>query len=134
MTFASPVLSQVPFVSSAKVGGAIQSLFTLSILLLIFLIYPGFRPRLRSIPGPFFARFTNIWRLLETWKGHHHITLIGLHRQHGSVVRIGPNALSISSPNAIESIYGVKVEFVKVCHLPQRSTPVVLESHRSADG
>lgn len=73
---------------------------------------------LRSIPGPFVAGFTNLWRLVDTWKGHHYITLMRLHRKHGNFVRIGPNVLSVSHPEAIEKIHGVKTNFPKVCQGP----------------
>jgi hypothetical protein len=37
-----------------------------------------------------------------------------LHRQYGSVVRIGPNALSISDPSMIRVIYSTRNPWKKV--------------------
>lgn len=34
-------------------------------------------------PGPFLARFTNIWQATEMIKGHFHTTNIELHQTHG---------------------------------------------------
>jgi len=63
---------------------------------------------LSSYPGPVLAKFTNLWRLIDVWKGGHHNTLCELHRKHGSIVRIGPNQLSLSDPEWIQSVYRVK--------------------------
>ena len=98
-------------------------------LLVLRLSFNFFTPGLRSIPGPFFARFSNLWRLISTASGRHELTLQKLHNRHGSVVRIGPNVLSISDPEVIESIYGYKSDFIKVINFSTISSlhsPVVL--------
>lgn len=48
------------------------------------------------------------------YRHRHELTIQQLHRQHGTAVRIGPNVVSISDLEAIESIYGFKSELVKV--------------------
>lgn len=85
---------------------------------LLRLLYLAFKPGLCNIPGPFFAKFTDLWRLIDTYKGRHELTLQSLHRRYGTAVRIGPNIVSISDPAAIESIYGVKTDFIKVRFSP----------------
>lgn len=42
------------------------------------------------------------------------MNLLKLHHKYGSAVRIGPNIVSISDPDAIDKIYGVKADFLKV--------------------
>ena len=37
-----------------------------------------------------------------------------LHRKHGKLVQIGPEVVSISDPDAIETIYGIKADLPKV--------------------
>ncbi|KEF51439.1 uncharacterized protein A1O9_12588 [Exophiala aquamarina CBS 119918] len=69
--------------------------------------------RLKHIPGPTVAAFTDLWRFLDVWKRHHHDTNLRLHKKHGDVVRLGPNYVSISMPDAIESIYGIGKGFSK---------------------
>ena len=90
--------------------------------ILLRLLYLAFKPGLRNIPGPFLAKFTNLWRLVDTYKGRHELTLENLHLRYGVAVRIGPNVVSISDPAAIESIYGVKTDFIKVCLTPSKDS------------
>lgn len=68
---------------------------------------------LNDVPGPFFAKFTDLWRLIETWKGHYEQVVLDLHRQYGLIVRVGPRAVSIAHPDAIERIYGNKADLPK---------------------
>jgi hypothetical protein len=73
---------------------------------------------LRSLPGPFLATFTNLWRLVDVARGHHHDTLIGLHQKYQSkLVRVGPNVVSVADPGAVRIIYGLKTGFTKACSL-----------------
>jgi hypothetical protein len=70
--------------------------------------------RLRHIPGPHFAALTNLVRRHWVSTGNSHDIHTGLHRQYGTVVRSGPNAVMVSQPKAIEKIYGFKQRFEKV--------------------
>ena len=67
-----------------------------------------------DLPGPTLAKFSNLWRLIEAWKGHQELALQDLHRKHGKLVQIGPNVVSITDPDAIEIIYGIKTDLPKV--------------------
>lgn len=84
------------------------------LLFFIITVITAFKYGLRSIPGPFIAKFTNIWRLVKVVKGDFQQTIIQVHQQYGEVVRIGPDTVSISSPEAIDIIYGLKQNFPKV--------------------
>lgn len=61
--------------------------------------------RLSNIPGPFWARFTDFWRYRVQNSPGHSDRFVDLHRQHGKLVRIGPNHVSISDPAAIPIVY-----------------------------
>lgn len=74
--------------------------------LIIYLAKQYFNHGLNSVPGPFLAKFTNVWRLLEVRKGDFHNKAINLHKRYGDFVRLGPNAVSIADPHAIKGIYG----------------------------
>ncbi|EKG09784.1 Cytochrome P450 [Macrophomina phaseolina MS6] len=50
-----------------------------------------FTPGVRKIPGPFLAKFTNLWRFYDVWKGRNDLTLNALHHKYGDNVRLGPN-------------------------------------------
>lgn len=69
---------------------------------------------LHKYPGPVLARFTNWWRFYDVYKKRPEVTHIALHREHGDVVRLGPNYLSFSDPAALKAIYGLNKGFVKV--------------------
>ena len=60
---------------------------------------------LSAFPGPFAAKFTNIWRALAVFRGDVDKTNLRLHRQHGSAVRFGPNCISLSDPDLIRAVY-----------------------------
>ncbi|KAK4233588.1 putative cytochrome P450 oxidoreductase [Achaetomium macrosporum] len=68
-----------------------------------------YKPALRSLPGPFIASITNLWRLADVAGGHRQDTLIRLHRKYRSkLVRVGPNVVSVADPEAVRIIYGLK--------------------------
>lgn len=69
----------------------------------------------KSFPGPFCTKFTDSWRYVKTASGQAHLVHADLHRKYGSVVRIGPNTLSISDPSLIKTIYNTKNPWKKVC-------------------
>lgn len=79
-----------------------------------FILDGYFKHGLNRYPGPFLAKFTNLWRFYDVINDHHEETVIGLHRKHGSVVRIGPNLVSISAQEYVPQIYGINKGFVKV--------------------
>ena len=90
------------------------SFFLLLLLLDYVRIY--FRPGLRTIPGPFLARLTSIWRFTLTKNGDTPARYRRLHKQYGQIVRTGPNHVSISDPAMIPVIYGISSKFRKVAH------------------
>ncbi len=69
---------------------------------------------LNRYPGHWLAGYSNWWRLYDVSKRQHHHTTIALHRQHGDVVRLGPNVLSFADPRAIKAIYGLNKNVNKV--------------------
>ena len=79
-----------------------------------------FRSPLKGIPGPFLAKLTNIWRLVLVARKQSFIVLRDMHKQYGSVVRIGPNVLSLSNPQWIKIVYSTCGDFEKVRSSIQR--------------
>ncbi|KAF2771365.1 putative P450 monooxygenase [Teratosphaeria nubilosa] len=94
-----------------------ESFTYLSILsaVLLFAVYQitWTYAKLRDVPGPIAAKFTNLWRLLVVWSRDSHDTYLCLHKQFGDVVRTGPNVVSICKPDMIQQIYGVQKGYVK---------------------
>lgn len=86
----------------------------ISVLLLARLLFNKYGRRLNSIPGPFLAGFTDLWRFFNTTFSTAHNTHIRLHRKTNSqFVRIGPRTISISDTRLIPTIYGAHTDFTK---------------------
>ncbi|KAF2711911.1 cytochrome P450 [Pleomassaria siparia CBS 279.74] len=91
-------------------------LLGVTVLPLVFLktyIIPYLRSPLKSLPGPFFAKFTNLWRLFSHYKQTHIETQQALHDKYGDAVRIGPNVVSIADPALVKTIYSTRGTFIK---------------------
>ncbi|PYI32403.1 cytochrome P450 [Aspergillus indologenus CBS 114.80] len=74
--------------------------------LLAQLLYSCYFHPLARYPGPFLARFTNLWRFASFLRGQHHLTEENLHQRYGPIVRVAPNWLSFAPLPAFEAIYG----------------------------
>ncbi|KAH8894611.1 cytochrome P450 [Thozetella sp. PMI_491] len=71
-------------------------------------VYRAFFHRLRSFPGPFFAKLSKFYLVRLVARSHHrmHLENEKLHAQYGDFVRVGPREVSINRPSAIAAIYG----------------------------
>ncbi|KAF5870621.1 putative benzoate 4-monooxygenase cytochrome p450 protein [Botrytis fragariae] len=78
-----------------------------------YLAWYYFTSPLKSVPGPFLAKFTNLWRLIDVYGGRPELTHQTLHQRYGQAVRIGPNVVSLSDPKLISKIYSLKGDFLK---------------------
>ena len=68
---------------------------------------------LAHIPGPLLAGCTDLWRLRQAQHRRPELVHIKLHEKYGSLVRIGPNSVSVSDPRAISVIYALNGGFTK---------------------
>ena len=96
-----------------------------------YLLRNKYRHGLNKYPGPSIAAYTDWWRFFDALGRKPEQTHIKLHRQHGDIVRMGPNILSFADPRAIKIIYGLNKGFVKVSSKqPQISSlgPVLIHS------
>lgn len=59
---------------------------------------------LRKYPGPALASTTRLWKVLSTASTRTHLDHIALHKTYGSIVRIAPNEISLSSPEAAREV------------------------------
>ena len=108
---------------------AILSELSISLILKLALIVPigyvfigaiyrrYFHP-LSKYPGPFLASITRWWMVSEIFSGKHEQHIRALHKKYGSIVRISPNEVAISDPQAIKTIYSTGGGFTK--GMPQR--------------
>lgn len=78
------------------------------------LIYRIFFHPLRHFPGPFAAKcskLTHTMRLIE--KSDNYLQTHALHGVYGDIVRIGPNELSITKPEAVQALIGLGSKCIK---------------------
>lgn len=68
---------------------------------------------LRKYPGPLLASTTRLWKLLSTATTHTHLDHISLHKIYGPIVRIAPNEVSLSSPEAAREMLAAGKGFHK---------------------
>ncbi|KAE8447509.1 hypothetical protein EG329_010639 [Mollisiaceae sp. DMI_Dod_QoI] len=83
-------------------------------LVLFWLVpYLTSNTELRSIPGPFAAKFTNLWLLLQARQGKRYLSVDQAHKKYGKLVRIQPDHVSVADESAIQEIYGHGNGFLK---------------------
>ncbi|KAI5199371.1 benzoate 4-monooxygenase cytochrome-like protein P450 [Aureobasidium subglaciale] len=78
-----------------------------------YLLNNKFYKGLNKYPGVPIAAYTNWWRFFEVWGQKTEYTHVALHKQHGDIVRLGPNVLSFADPKAIKIIYGLNKGMTK---------------------
>lgn len=78
-----------------------------SYLLYKYIIYPTYLSPLAKIPAAHWsARISPAWILYIRWSWQENRTIHAAHGKHGSVVRLGPNELSVNCvDDGIRSIY-----------------------------
>lgn len=70
--------------------------------------------RLRHVPGPYLASLSNLWRLYTMNVPGHGERMVALHREHGPLVRIGPNRVSTSDASMISVVFATTEVWEKV--------------------
>ncbi|KAK6858618.1 hypothetical protein PG995_005182 [Apiospora arundinis] len=57
-----------------------------------------------DVPGPIWASVTRLWHMKEIYDGKHNLKILKLHNKHGHFVRIGPDEVSVTHPEAIKKL------------------------------
>lgn len=84
--------------------------------LLIFIYLCNTYARLPSIPGPFLAKFSDLYRFLSVYRRSPQDDQLKLHKQYrgnSDLVRLGPNTVSVCGPNYIQQIYAIDKKLPK---------------------
>jgi hypothetical protein len=84
-----------------------------------YIVYMRYLHPLAKYPGPLLASLTNLWKAYTMYQGQMEYVIRELHDKYGAIVRIGPNDLVISHPDAIKQIYLAGKAFQKVLFLSQ---------------
>lgn len=94
---------QFSAVSSVPVEAWIIGLVALAVTRLLFFRYKhGFS----KYKGPLLASFTDMWKMFYAYSRKYQPPMIDVHEKYGDIVRLGPNSISFSKPEAIKDIYG----------------------------
>lgn len=101
-----------------KTEGLVRILATywyvaLPVLLAGRLLYKRYASPLRHYPGPWLASVSRLWKVWSTASTNTHLEHIALHQKYGPVVRIAPNEVSISSPEAARLVLSAGKRFYK---------------------
>ncbi|KAI0309650.1 cytochrome P450 [Amylostereum chailletii] len=56
---------------------------------------------MRTYPGPWLAKFSDLWLAWSTFQGRRSEVVHDLHKKYGPIVRLAPNHVSISDPAAL---------------------------------
>jgi benzoate 4-monooxygenase len=81
--------------------------------LLAHSFYQFYAHALYPIPGPFWAKLTSFWLTYQCRRLNRSKAVDALHKKYGKFVRIAPNHVSISDPDALMQVYGHKSGFTK---------------------
>lgn len=68
---------------------------------------------MRKFPAPSYAGVSSLWRILHNLQKRHYLAIHQAHEKYGTHVRIAPNHVSISDPQAMNDIYGHGANFLK---------------------
>lgn len=89
--------------SAGKALPAVGVFFILGII--GYVVYQVYFHPLARFPGPFLASVTDLWQVYQFLTLRQPYNLTELHAKYGQFVRYGPDKLSITSEDAIPSIY-----------------------------
>ena len=84
------------------------------LLPVVYSLLKAYNSPLRSVPGPWLARYTSIWLINAIGSRDYHQINIRLHQKYGAVVRVAPNEYSIDDLEASKIIYRSRDQLVKV--------------------
>ncbi|KAL3458995.1 cytochrome P450 [Aspergillus heterothallicus] len=102
---ASPAVGAL-LTAGAHLGRIVFSSVVIALtIIVISVVYNLFFHPLRQYPGPLFARASGLWGFYLNLQGRRAHEIVKAHQRYGRVVRVAPNLLSFSSPEAVREIY-----------------------------
>ncbi|KAI0013565.1 cytochrome P450 [Xylariaceae sp. FL0662B] len=98
------------------------------------IVYRIFQHPLRHFDGPRLAAVSKLWHFWHMFLTSNHIFLDDIHRKYGSVVRTGPQELTVVDPAVWQAISGPGTTCIKSPFYDQIWPYVALNSIRNKDG
>lgn len=94
----------------AKVMNAITNFSTIGVVTLsaLYLADNYYKFGLNREPGPLLAKLSPLWYRFEKSIGSFPSTMLRLHDEYGPIVRIGPNMLSLNSPDYLGKLHWLR--------------------------
>ncbi|KAF9879655.1 hypothetical protein CkaCkLH20_03198 [Colletotrichum karsti] len=83
------------------------------VVALVKAFHRGFMTPLRAVPGPWYAKFTNLVLKKQILSGKRMHYVHGLHEKYGPVVRVGPNEVDFADQAAFKAIHRIGGGFDK---------------------
>ncbi|WAO88678.1 Hypothetical protein NCS54_00603600 [Fusarium falciforme] len=84
-----------------------------AVILCLAVLWQLFLSPLRAFPGPFVAKFTDLWRAAAVLPGRIDSVNRRWHKKYGSAVRVGPNSIILNDPEMIKTVYSTKKAWVE---------------------
>ncbi|KAL4905501.1 hypothetical protein BDW74DRAFT_185052 [Aspergillus multicolor] len=99
-----PSFMQLLVAKCVALGGAFLAFA--SVCLGARCLYLAFFHPLARYPGPFLAKFTDLYAAYHAWKRDIHLDLHRCHQKYGDLVRYTPNRLAMNTAQALQDIHG----------------------------
>ncbi|KAF4631291.1 hypothetical protein G7Y89_g6844 [Cudoniella acicularis] len=78
-----------------------------------YAIYNIFFHPLRQYPGPWYTKSSRLWFIIKIFRGTVVYDIKQLHDKYGDIVRVAPNELSYTNPDAWQEVYGCNIRQVE---------------------
>ncbi|KAF2181847.1 cytochrome P450 [Zopfia rhizophila CBS 207.26] len=85
----------------------------LSLYFLCNFIYNVYFHPYAKYPGPFLAKFTDLYAGYHAWKGDIHLDMWRCHQKYGDKVRYAPNRLNVNTVTGLKNIYNQGKPYLK---------------------
>ncbi|KAF8586633.1 cytochrome P450 monooxygenase pc-bph [Ramaria rubella] len=96
-------MAALAYITEHPLQAVVAVLFAVPVYHLLAWLYD--EHRIRTIPGPILAALSDTWLGYWAAQGCRSLQVHELHRKYGTFVRIAPNHVSISDPDALQIVY-----------------------------
>ena len=91
---------------NAKRRDVLPYVLVIGIAFISIVLFNRSRNPLNAVPGPFWAKWSNLWLVYHIRQGSMHRKIVEVHKKYGKLVRVGPNEISTADIDSLKIIYG----------------------------